>query len=209
DTVLSAPWIGSGVLCHEAPEGMREVKSPHDLALVNLFVRREEFVEAGGFDEAVGYIGEDSDLVARMIERGRAVYHSNVLVFHRRRRFPFEYIRQRWRYRTKMGESLLEPESRYRKSSKIWIFLGGTLGFLLIIAIAPLTGIVLFFLYVVATLIAGSSATRLPVYWWPIIPFAFMIHHATYFLGIVWGVGKGVAGRIFTPRKAVAGSKDG
>lgn len=208
DTLLSAPWIGSGVLCHEGPEGMRDVDSAHDLALVNLFVRREQFVEVGGFDETIGYIGEDSDLVGRLIERGRAVYCSNLVVYHRRRRFPFEYVLQRWRYRAKMGESLLEPGSIYRSSSRIWIFLAGTLTFFVLVAIAPRAGIVLFLLYVLASLIAGSSSTRLSVVWWPLIPFAFMIHHSTYFLGITWGLARGLAERVLAPKKAVAGTKD-
>lgn len=204
DTLLSAPWIGSGVMCHEGPEGMFEVRSPHDLALVNLFVKREEFASAGGFDETIGYIGEDSDLLARLLERGRVVYSSSLVVRHRRRSFPFDYIRQRWRYRVKMGESLLQHGSLYRSSSKIWMFLGGGALFILLVALAPLAGIVLFLLYVVATLIAGTSATRLRIIWWPVIPFAFMIHHATYFAGITWGIVKGIASRLTEPRKHVA-----
>lgn len=208
DTLLSAPWIGSGVMCHTGPPGMHDIKSPHDLALVNLFVRRQDFVAAGGFDETIGYIGEDSELLARLIRQGRVVYCSSLLVHHRRRSFPAQYVRQRWRYRVKMGESLLQPGSVYRSSSKIWIFLAGGAFFVVAIALAPRAGIVLFLLYVVASLIAGTSATRLPILWWPVIPFAFMIHHATYFVGITWGIIKGIAERLATPRNAVAGTKD-
>ncbi len=208
DTVLSAPWIGSGVMCHEGPHGMHDVRSPHDLALVNLFVRRSEFFSVGGFDETIGYIGEDSDLLARLIERGRVCYSSALVVHHRRRAFPFDYIRQRWRYRVKMGESLLRPGSVYRSSSKLWLFLGGGALFIVLVGLAPLAGIVLFLLYVVASLIAGTSATRLPIHWWPAIPFAFMIHHATYFAAISWGIMKGIAERLTTSRKAVAETRE-
>lgn len=208
DTLLAAPWIGSGVLCHEGPEGTFDVRSPHDLALVNLFVRREEFLAAGGFDEGIGYIGEDSALLERLLGRGRAVYCSSLVVHHRRRAFPFDYIRQRWRYRVKMGESLVQRGSLYRTSSKIWIFLGGGALFLVIVGLAPLAGIVLFLLYVVASLIAGTSATRLPIIWWPVIPVAFLIHHATYFVGITWGIARGIAQRLTMPRKTVAETKE-
>lgn len=208
DTVLCAPWIGSGVMCHEGPAGTSDVLSAHDLALVNLFVRRYEFLRLGGFDETIGYIGEDSDLLAKLIDQGRVVYSSTIVVYHRRRPFPLDYIRQRWRYRTKMGEALLQPGSLYRSSWKIWIFFGGVALFVLVVALAPRAGIVLFLLYVVASLIAGTSETRLPIVWWPLIPFAFMVHHAVYFTGIAWGLARGFTDRFLAPRKAVAGTKD-
>jgi hypothetical protein len=41
--------------------------------------------------------------------------------------------------------------------------------------------------YYVFTLILGARVTRLPMRYWPLLPFAFAAHHATYFAGIVWG----------------------
>jgi len=42
--------------------------------------------------------------------------------------------------------------------------------------------------YVVITLLLGCAATRLRPAAWPLIPFAFLVHHATYFFGICWGL---------------------
>ena len=72
-----------------------------DVALVNLFVRKSAF---RGFDEEIGYIGEDTSLIASLLPH--VIYHSGVRVFHRRRAFPGPYLRQRWRYRVKTGEML-------------------------------------------------------------------------------------------------------
>ena len=47
DTLLATPWIGSGVAAHENRRGTFAVRHPSDIALVNLFVRREAFT---GFD---------------------------------------------------------------------------------------------------------------------------------------------------------------
>lgn len=207
DTLLAAPWIGSGVLCHVGPPGTREVRSPHDLALVNLFVRRSAFERAGGFDEEVGYIGEDSALLAELKTIGRLVYCGELVVYHRRRRFPTEYVAQRWRYRVKMGESLLEPRSLYRRNPRIWIFIAGVVLFSVLAVVVPAAGILLFLSYVVGTLMAGISATRLPARWWPLIPAAFMIHHATYFAGIVRGIVGGLLRRVLTPRGAMTGQR--
>jgi glycosyltransferase involved in cell wall biosynthesis len=177
ETLLATPLIGSGVAAHENRRGTFDVASPSDVALVNLFVRADAFT---GFDESIGYIGEDTALLEALIRRGRIVYSDTVRVFHRRRPFPGPYLRQRWRYRVKTGELLVRGSRAHRANPKIWAFLlAGTIAILAApIAIAP---------YYVLTLILGARATRLPPQWWPLIPFAFAAHHATYFAGIVWG----------------------
>jgi len=171
DTLLATPLIGSGVAAHENRRGVFDVKAPSDIALVNLFVRRSAFT---GFDEAIGYIGEDTALLEQLMQRGRVVYHDGVRVFHRRRAFPGPYLRQRWRYRVKTG-------MRRNFTPKVRAFLAaGTVAILL----APLVAIP----YAIATLILSAKTTRLPRRCWPLIPFAFALHHATYYFGILWGL---------------------
>jgi glycosyltransferase involved in cell wall biosynthesis len=175
ETLLATPYIGSGVACHENRQGIFAVRSASDVALVNLFVRRDAF---HGFDEAIGYIGEDTSLIASLLPA--VVYHSGVRVFHRRRPFPGPYLRQRWRYRVKTGEMLARGAAPYAKNRKIWAFL-------LVGAIAIIAAPIAIVPYFVATLILGARATRLPKRDWIVLPFAFAAHHATYFAGIVWG----------------------
>jgi glycosyltransferase involved in cell wall biosynthesis len=176
DTLLAARWIGSGVVAHENRSGVFAIAHPSDIALVNLFVRREAF--GTGFDEAIGYIGEDTALVERVMTRGRVVYHSGVRVFHRRRAFPWAYLRQRWRYRVKTGELLMQPA--YRGNPKITMFFAGVaVMFVFFPIVAPL--------YFLVTLILGAATTRLPRRYWGAIPLAFAAHHMTYFAAIVWG----------------------
>lgn len=187
EVLLSTPWIGSGVLCHEGPPGIHRIDSPHDLALVNLFVRRREFLDCGGFDESIGYIGEDTHLLDRLLRSGGIVYHSGVLVHHRRREFPGPYLRQRWRYRVKTGRMLVSG-GPYRRNRKIALFLlSGALAILLTILIPPV-GIGLVIVYVVLTGILGNRATNLAPGHRIALPAAFALHHATYFLGIVTGI---------------------
>ena len=178
DTLLATRWIGSGIACHESRRGIFDLRRPGDIALVNLFVRREAFT---GFDEAIGYIGEDTRLIEELMARGRVVYHDGVRVFHRRRAFPGPYLRQRWRYRVKSGRLWARGEPAYRKNPKINGFLAAGL---VAILLAPLVAIPYFFL----TLILGAGATKLPMRWWPLIPFAFAAHHLTYWLGLVTGI---------------------
>jgi glycosyltransferase involved in cell wall biosynthesis len=171
ETLLATPLIGSGVAAHENRRGVFDVKSPSDIALVNLFVRRDAFT---GFDESIGYIGEDTALLRQLMQRGRVVYHDGVRVVHRRRPFPGPYLKQRWRYRVKTGEM------RSRDPKVRAFLIVGTICILL----APLALVP----YAIATLILGARATRLPIRYWPLIPIAFAAHHATYYFGILRGV---------------------
>jgi hypothetical protein len=179
DTLLAAPWIGSGVAAHENRRGVFDIESPSDIALVNLFVRKSAFT---GFDETIGYIGEDTALLESLMKQGRVVYHDGVRVVHRRRAFPGEYLRQRWRYRVKTGESFVRGAGANR--SKVTAFLvAGTVAILL----APIVALP----YAVTTLILGSRVTRLPRSQWWRIPPAFAAHHLTYYFGILWGMVRG------------------
>jgi glycosyltransferase involved in cell wall biosynthesis len=175
DTLLATRWIGSGVVAHENRSGVFAITHPSDVALVNLFVRRSAF---DGFDEAIGYIGEDTALLERVMTRGPVVYHSGVRVHHRRRPFPGQYLRQRWRYRVKTGEMLMQPA--YRRNPKIGMFFAAAA--VMFVFFPILAGP-----YYVFTLILGATATRLPRRYWPAIPFAFAAHHVTYFVAIIWG----------------------
>ena len=170
DTLLAAPLIGSGVAAHENRRGIFPVDRPSDIALVNLFVRRVAFT---GFDEAVGYIGEDTALIAGLLRRGRVIYHSGVKVYHRRRAFPVAYLQQRWRYRVKTGLTGIND-------NRIWAFLVAGTATILIPVLWPL--------YYLITFLLGAKATRLPIPWWPFLPIAFAAHHLTYYFGILWGL---------------------
>lgn len=173
DTLLATPWIGSGVAAHENRPGVFDLRRASDIALVNLIVRRDAFT---GFDESIGYIGEDTALLEELMARGRVVYHEDVRVFHRRRAFPGPYLRQRWRYRVKTGRT-----QRTRRDPRVSAFLvAGAIGLLF----APIVALP----YAAVTLVLGARVTRLPLRWWPVIPFAFAMHHLTYWLGIVTGM---------------------
>jgi len=175
ETLLATPLIGSGLACHENRQGIFAVNTASDVALVNLFVRKSAF---RGFDEEIGYIGEDTSLIASLLPH--VIYHSGVRVFHRRRAFPGPYLRQRWRYRVKTGEMLARGAAPYSKNRKIKAFL-------LVAAIAIIAAPITIVPYYVFTFILGTRATRLPMRYWLLLPFAFAAHHATYFAGIVWG----------------------
>ncbi|HEY1249881.1 MAG TPA: glycosyltransferase family 2 protein [Thermoanaerobaculia bacterium] len=196
DLLLATPWIGSGVPAHEWNPRGGPVRSPHDVALCNLFVRRETFERLGGFDESFGYIGEDTDFVRRAMDSGaRVVLDPRVRVRHRRRAFPGPYLAQRWRYRVKTGRLLVERPGLHAR---------GRVTALLAAGFAVSAGAALFgarFLvpaaacYALLTWACASPIWRRDLALFPAVPFAFAAHHATYFAGLLAGISRGVFSR--------------
>jgi GT2 family glycosyltransferase len=192
DLLLSTPWIGSGIPAHERRPRAGPVRSPHDVALCNLFVRRDVFESLGGFDESFGYIGEDTDFVRRAMERGVAVeLDPGVRVRHRRRGFPGAYLSQRFRYRVKTGRLLVERPGLHARG-RVAAFLA--CGFLATAGTAAFGGRFLLpalALYAVVAWLLSFSIWRKDPVLFPAVPLAFAMHHATYFAGLLVGMARG------------------
>lgn len=194
DLLLATPGIGSGVPAHGRRPRPGPVRSAHDIALCNLFVRRKTFEELGGFDESFGYIGEDTDFLRRALDSGaRVVLDPSVRVRHRRRRFPGPYLAQRWRYRVKTGRLLVERPGLHARgriaallATGLVVTAGGAIGgwrFLLPAVLA----------YAAATWAVSFSIWRRDIALFPAVPFAFALHHLTYFAGLLVGMARGWA----------------
>ncbi len=201
DLLLATPWIGSGVPAHEWNPRGGPVRSAHDVALCNLFVRRETFEKLGGFDESFGYIGEDTDFVRRALDSGaRVVLDPSVRVRHRRRAFPGPYVAQRWRYRVKTGRLLVERPGLHGRGKVTALLAAGFavsagaaifgIGFLLPAAAA----------YAVLTWGCSFPIWRRDLALAPAVPFAFAVHHATYFAGLLAGISRGVFSMVHAAR---------
>lgn len=193
DMLLAAPLIGSGVAAHERRERGFAVRRPHHIALVNLFVRRQAFENVGGLDTAIGYIGEDSALVERLIRRGRVLFDPRLVVYHRRRSFPAPFLSQRFRYRRKLGRMLAAGSRPWTPSIVALLIAPVLLGAAFVAS--PVAGSILLAIYALLTLAAGGLVATLPFPMWPLFPFFFLVHHATYWSGVVSGLVQGLASR--------------
>jgi len=79
----------------------------------NLLVRREAFLEAGGFREGM-HVGEDVDLTWRLRDRGlRLVYAPRGWVYHEHRNLLGAFLRRRFEYGT--SEALLQAHHPTRR----------------------------------------------------------------------------------------------
>jgi GT2 family glycosyltransferase len=190
DLLLATPGIGSAIPAHERTPRGGKARSPSDLALCNLFVDRELFDALGGFDESLGYIGEDTDFVRRAIDSGvEPELDPALAVFHRRRAFPGPFLAQRWRYRFKTGRLLVERPSG-SLTGKIAVFLAGG-------AIAA-----------AAAVLFGSRFVRDPALF-AAVPFAFFLHHANYWIATVAGMAAALGRRLAGLRTAGREPTDG
>ncbi|HKA35200.1 MAG TPA: glycosyltransferase [Thermoanaerobaculia bacterium] len=205
DLLLATPGIGSGVPAHERRPRAGAVRSPHDLALCNLFARRRTFDTVNGFDEALGYVSEDTDFIRRAMEAGaRVELDPAIRVRHRRRSFPRAYLAQRWRYRLKTGRLLVERPGLHARG-RIAVFLGA--GFLLTSSAAffgPAVIAPALAAYAAATWILSFPIWRRDPVLFPFVPFAFALHHATYFAALLAGMAAGTAGLLRAPRSGPA-----
>ena len=210
DLLLATPGIGGGVPAHERDPRGGPVRSAHDVALCNLFVRREAFEALGGFDEALGYISEDTDFVRRALESGlRVELDPSVRVRHRRRRFPLEYLAQRWRYRVKTGRMLVERPGVHARG-RIAVFLAA--GFLFSAGAAlfgPAFVTPALLLYAAVTWALSFPIWRRDPLLFPAVPFAFALHHAVYFSGLLVGLARGAASLLRAPRPRAAQTRGG
>lgn len=89
--VLASPF-GSGPYFYRfAKGGPRFVD---DYPAYNLIIKRDGLLKIGGFGTKF-YGGEDTTLCLKLINTGEKIYyHPDVIVYHHRRKFPFEYMRQ-------------------------------------------------------------------------------------------------------------------
>ena len=207
DLLLATPRIGSNVAAHERCPRPGPVRRASDLALCNLFVERSLFDSLGGFDETLGYIGEDTDFVGRALAAGEsAVLDPALVVFHDRRRFPSAFLRQRWRYRWKTGRLLVRGSSALPKTL-IYGFLAGGL------AAAAGLGIATAF-FGVRVLLLAAAAYAAAVWalsfgiWrrdpalFPVAPFAFAVHHGNYWVATFAGLAAATLRGAFTRRSS-------
>jgi GT2 family glycosyltransferase len=195
--LLATPWIGSQIAAHEIAPKSGPVRRPSDLALCNLFVSRALFDSLGSFDESLGYIGEDTDLVARAMVAGEApALDASIVVFHDRRGFPGPFLRQRWRYRWKTGRLFVTKPAGQPKAL-IAAFLGSGVAATVLTALFGLR----FFagaavVYAAATWALSRDIWRRDPVLFPVAPLAFALHHLNYWLATVCGMFAGVAASI-------------
>lgn len=89
--VLASP-LGSGPYYYRFIKG--HARFVDDYPAYNLTIARDALLKIGGFGTKF-YGGEDTTLCLKLINAGEKIYyHPDIVVYHHRRKFPFEYMKQ-------------------------------------------------------------------------------------------------------------------
>jgi glycosyltransferase involved in cell wall biosynthesis len=190
DAVLSLPLLGAGSSSYSATSEIRSAR-PGEVHLANMFVRRDVFEAVGGLNEAVGYGGEDSEIVMQIRRRtGRDfLYSGGLVVQHRRRPFGVAYLRQRFRFRVNNGRLALAFPSLYARSPGFWFMAAAPL--LGAGAVAAGASVALSTLGVYLAALGALATVRTPRLAPLVVP-AAPLHHLAYATGFWTGVLSGL-----------------
>ncbi len=191
DLILRSRFLGSGHRTYSAePKGAAGEARVGQIHLSNFFVRKECWKRIGGFNTGIGYGGEDSEFVFVGRERYglKFLYYPDLIVYHHRREFGYEYLKQRFQLRRNNGRLLLVYPRMYL-SNPLFVsgFLLATLWLLSSVFSRSvfLAGLLLYFGFFIPYCL-WLQRGRQERFW--SLPLAFFLHHLTYYLGIWAGL---------------------
>jgi len=190
DVLLKNKYLGSGLLAHTNYHKRKEVKHGSDIALCNLFIKKEMLDNIGGFNEAIGYGCEDTEILYLLSKKfkARMMYEPSIRVFHKKRKFPLAYLKQRFKFRSTNGKMLYVYPELYLKSYKLMSFFIAITFFLVLSAVKPLLFPILLIFYFILVILTSLHDILKDWRMLFVLPFAFLLHHMIYYLGILWGI---------------------
>jgi cellulose synthase/poly-beta-1,6-N-acetylglucosamine synthase-like glycosyltransferase len=153
-----------------------------ELPSCNLFVRRADFTQAGGFEEGI-LTAEDAKLCFQIKRNGKKIIYSpDVTVYHHRRPLFIPHLRQMWNYGNdkatlfKIHPEFKRPFYYIPSLFLIAILFGGILA-IGIEFIRPIY-VLSFCAYVLLLLVAGISTKNLSIF--PLVSLGIALTHITY-----------------------------
>lgn len=186
DLVLNFPLLGSGHTGYSSESGTRKAKLG-EIHLCNLFVFKSIFEIVGGFNEYIGYGGEDTEFVYQAKKRTRKdfLYSSDVFVRHHRRQFGWAYIKQRFKLRTNNGRLTLAYPALYTRNLMFSMIITAICAFFLALVIDPVIIPVALLIYIVPVSVYVIVKHR---DFFPVLVLALLAHHISYAAGIFYGL---------------------
>ena len=170
-------------------------KVPHGMInSCNYFIRREIFLELGGYNEAIGYGGEDTEFIYRAVCEGGCLfaYTWDLIVYHPPRSLGWELIKQRFRYRAQNGKMLWVHPGLYLSRWTFSIGLFGITAFLIASLLYPIIFPIGLGVYLIFAFLFSLPYARYDPRFAIVLPLAFFIHHVIYYLAIWKGILSGI-----------------
>ena len=193
DIIAHSAFFGNG---HGNWVEMRvENKIPHGMInSCNYFIRRKIFLELGGYNEAIGYGGEDTEFIYRAVCDGGCLfaYTWDLIVYHPPRSLGWELIKQRFRYRAQNGKMLWVHPGLYLSRWTFSIGLFGITAFLIASLLYPIIFPIGLGVYLIFAFLFSLPYARYDPRFAIVLPLAFFIHHIIYYLAIWKGILSGI-----------------
>jgi glycosyltransferase involved in cell wall biosynthesis len=201
DMILSDPYFGAGSRSYLA-KGSPHQARPGEAHLSNFFLRREIFDQVKGFNEKIGYGGEDSEMVYWVKQKtGKDFwFFPELSVIHNRRPFGWELLKRNFRFRRNNGKmKVLFPEMyRWNMAFSLILYIV-ILFFLSIVPIGflkwpesllllKLDISIYFVLFFIRSLFWTLKKRK---HLCVIAPFVFFIHHLASIIGLTIGEQEG------------------
>lgn len=181
--------FGSGPYYYRFDKG--EPRYVDDYPAYNMIFWKKDLEEVGGFGTKF-YGGEDTALCLKLIDAGKKIYyHPDIVVYHHRRHFPFEYMRQVGNVGLHRGYFVKE----YPKTSLRITYFGPaifTIGallsalFSLMYPVILLIGLVVFAIFYAIILMESAKKNSLLVNIF--LPFAIIVNYLAYGTKFIQGL---------------------
>jgi succinoglycan biosynthesis protein ExoA len=148
--------LGAGAVRNRyRASGVTRITTDKELILCNLAIRRNVFIESGGFDERL-YPNEENELLDRIVSRGLKLIHAPGMAIHRsQRRTLGLFIRQMFSYgRGRAQQTLIAGPGTIISFAPLFFLL-----YLVLLPVLPLTRLTLTPLFTYLTLVLSFSAS--------------------------------------------------
>jgi len=181
--------FGSGPYYYRFTKG--KPRFVDDYPAYNMIINKSDLNEIGGFGTKF-YGGEDTALCLKLVDAAKRIYyHPDIVIYHHRRHFPFEYTKQVGNVGLHRGYFV----KKYPKTSlRITYFCPAlfTLGFVIFLILALfesriiILSLILFWIFYSLVLI--ESANRNSFFVNLLIPFAIIINYLAYGIKFIQGL---------------------
>jgi GT2 family glycosyltransferase len=195
-SVLASPFGGFGISARYKPAGDFRPATEMDLILCNFSIKRDVFINSGGFDTRL-YPNEENEFFNRLLSSGiKLFYDPGAIVYRYSRKNLADFFKQIFRY----GRGRMEHLWIFPKSFKPFFF--APLFFFAYITILPhaafRTGMSFAFffplyLYLLVNMIFSSliAFTKRDIFFLPATFLSFFTLHIAYGVGSLYGIIRG------------------
>ena len=189
DKVLNSKLFGSGVVTYGEGEIDRVAKTG-ELHSCNLFITREAFDTIGGFNEGIIVYGGDTEFcyLAQQRHGLELRFISPVFVYHHRRDFGIEYVKQRFRSKTNTGRLMWTYPKMYFTNKSAVIFHGGVFFLVASVLFFPFLIPAMAALYFTLLILTNLNLLRTSKSMFIAVPFALVISNVVYVVSIYFGL---------------------